>query len=325
MRLYVTAPGGPRTDISGLYKTVTWSGSYRQCARELKVEVAYTDLDRRIPRINAPMGSIVEMEESRESLFFGSVVTQQRSTDGSTLTLPCMDNGQFMRNEGWYSFRATTPEAAVATLARDFGIELGEIAQTGVAVTRKFPGVSLYQIIATMYTKAGEKTGRRYMIGFRGRKLCVWEKVKSGSDIIIAPRHNLMYANVTNDISQLYNRVAIYSETGSPIRVIDNEDAVKAYGVFQHIITQRSGTDAAAEAKAYLEDHDVKQTISVDCFGDIRQVAGNTVLLRDNATETTGVFWIDADTHTWKNGQYFTRLDLNFRNLMGKVTAGKEK
>ena len=31
----------------------------------------------------------------------------------------------------------------------------------------------------------------------------------------------------------------------------------------------------------------------------------------------SGLFWVDQDTHTWKNGQHFGKFRLNFRNLMG--------
>ncbi len=324
MELYVTPLGGTRTDLTELCKTVTWSGSYRQCAREVRAEILSTNADDTFPRPDIPLGSVLELEEDGESLFYGTVVTRRGTTSGHILTLNCLDKGQSMRSEAWYAFRNITPEAAVATIAGDFGIELGEIAQTGAKITRKFPGVSLYRIIATLYTKAGETTGKRYMVGFRGKKLCVWEKVET-SDLVLAPRHNLMDASVTEDISNLCNRVAIYSEEGKQIRVIDNDEAVALYGAFQHIITQRKGKDAAAEAKAYLEDNDVVQTISVDCLGDVRLVAGKTVQLRDNATGVTGLFWIDADAHTWKNGQHFTGLDLNFRNLMDEMEAGREK
>ena len=38
----------------------------------------------------------------------------------------------------------------------------------------------------------------------------------------------------------------------------------------------------------------------------------------------SGLFWIDADAHTWKNGQYFCKLTLNFRNLLDETSAGSE-
>ena len=46
--------------------------------------------------------------------------------------------------------------------------------------------------------------------------------------------------------------------------------------------------------------------------------------LRANTTGVTGLCWIDSDTHTWKNGQYYCKLTLNFRSLVDDTRAGSE-
>ena len=87
---------------------------------------------------------------------------------------------------------------------------------------------------------------------------------------------------------------------------------------------QRDGEDLSREAQAWLEDNGLQQTMTVECLGDPALISGNAVLLRGNATGTVGLCWIDSDTHTWKNGQYFCKLTLNFRNLMNETKAGSE-
>lgn len=64
--------------------------------------------------------------------------------------------------------------------------------------------------------------------------------------------------------------------------------------------------------------------MTVECLGDPELISGSAVLLRANTTGVTGLCWIDSDTHTWKNGQYFCRLSLNFRSLTNEVEAGQE-
>ena len=39
--------------------------------------------------------------------------------------------------------------------------------------------------------------------------------------------------------------------------------------------------------------------------------------------DISGLCWIDSDTHTFKNGLYFCKLGLNFRNLMNETSAGQ--
>ena len=60
-------------------------------------------------------------------------------------------------------------------------------------------------------------------------------------------------------------------------------------------------------------------------LGDTALLTGETVVVREAKTGLTGVFWIDADVHTWKNKNYYTKLTLNCRNVMATSNAGSEE
>ena len=95
-------------------------------------------------------------------------------------------------------------------------------------------------------------------------------------------------------------------------------------GRLDHVITQRDGEDAGKEAQAWLEDNGLQQNLTVETLGAPRLITGGAVLLRDTGSGVSGLFWIDSDTHTWKNGQYYCKLTLNFRNLVDDTRAGSE-
>ena len=185
--------------------------------------------------------------------------------------------------------------------------------------------VVLYKIISTLYTMAGEQTGKRYIIRFVGNKLTVKVTSEGLPELVIATGANLMEQTTTVDASNLYTKVAICSKDGKLIRTIDSPDTREAYGTFQKIVTQAKGKDAMKEAHAVLDDNGVKQTITVDVTGDVRLVTGEAAALVDAFSGKAGRFWIDADAHTWKNHQHFTKLDLNFRSMMDEQTAGSVK
>ena len=48
------------------------------------------------------------------------------------------------------------------------------------------------------------------------------------------------------------------------------------------------------------------------------------MILRDTGSGVSGIFWIDADTHTWKNNSYYTKLTLNCRNVAATASTGSE-
>lgn len=54
-------------------------------------------------------------------------------------------------------------------------------------------------------------------------------------------------------------------------------------------------------------------------------ITGNAVYLIEPFTKQKGLFWIDEDSHTWKNGLHTASLTLNFKNIMREGEAGTEE
>lgn len=322
-RLTITPPGGTGTDITQRMSTLTWSGSIRRVSRQIEAELV-TPNDKNLPELPCALGSELRLTIGGEGVFLGHIVTRDKATDGVTTSITALDRGRFLaNNEGWYQFSAVTPERAVAALCADFSVPVGQLA-SGAAVSRKFPGVALSKIVDTLYTLSGEQNGRRYLARFTGAGALEVVEKPTAATLEIAPEKNLQTLRITEDISSLQNAVAIYSDAGQLIRTVRDEESVAQFGQFQHVLTQRDGEDAGAEARAWLEDHGLQQTMTVECLGYAGLISGNAVVLRANRTGAAGLCWIDSDTHTFKNGQYFCRLELNFRNLMNETTAGSD-
>ena len=135
---------------------------------------------------------------------------------------------------------------------------------------------------------------------------------------------NLMEAVTTEDATQLVNSVAIYDANGNFLRRTGDDTAQKLLGVMERHITQRENADATAEAKKLLVDGAVQRNVTVNVLGDTALLTGETVVVRESATGLQGVFWIDADVHTWKRGNYYCSLTLNCRNVVSTTLAGGE-
>ncbi|WP_294522909.1 hypothetical protein [uncultured Pseudoflavonifractor sp.] len=320
--LLLTAPSGGETrDFAQLVQTMSWSGSVRQTARELSATLA-------VPRdgsVTPPAlreGAYLTLRRAGETVFTGPLLTATTSSQDSLVDLSALDRGRFLvGNEGWYSFSGVTPETAAAAIARDYGIPVAALAAAGVSVSRKFPGVALDKIIRTLYGLAGEQNGKRYLVRFTGGgALEVVEKPTSASLSIAST----MAVTNTWDITNLQNSVAIRTQEGALVRRVEDADSVALNGRLEHVITQRDGEDAGSEAQAWLEDNGLQQNLTVETLGDPRLITGEAVLLRDTGSGVSGLFWIDGDTHTWKNGQYYCKLTLNFRNLVDDTRAGSE-
>lgn len=318
-QLILTSPGGVQTDLTELVQTMTWSGSIKQTARQLNATLA-------IPRdgsVTAPAlmeGSTFSLKVGGMPCFTGPLVSVTTDSTNVLVDVSSLDRGWYMvQNEGWYKFKAAAPESVAAAVAKQFSIPVGTLAAAGVKISRKYPGVALDKIVTTHYKLAGEQNGKRYLLRFDGTgRLNVVEKASAAALSI----EGTMGVVNTWDISRLQNSVAIYTDDGKLVRRVDDSASVAANGRLEHVLTQRKGQDAGAAAKAWLEDNGLAQTLTVECPGDTRLLTGEAVQLRSGGA--AGLFWVDSDTHTWKNSLYRTKVTLNFRNLMSSTMAGSD-
>ena len=321
--LKLVEPGGSGfRDVTGLVQTMSWSGDVRQIARALSVGLA-VPRDSSVETPNLAEGAALILEQAGKPRFTGQLTQCTTSSQTAVADLSALDGGRFLAgNEGFYRFDGVTPEAAVTAMCRDFGVQTGNLAHTGITVRRKFPGMALDKIISTLYTLAGEQTGRRYLPRITGDgRLEVVEKADAASMEIVQTM------GVTNSwsIERLCNSVAIYTDDGQLVRRVEDGASQAVNGRLEHVLRQRAGEDAAGEARAWLEDNGLQQNLTVEVLDPpMELICGEAVLLRDTGSGVSGLFWVDGDTHTWKNGLHLGKFKLNFRNLMTEASAGSE-
>lgn len=308
--------GVKTSHITDLVESLTWSGSYTDCARRL----GYTVMSEALSEI----GGCVRMYHEANLLFSGIAFARRRSSLDHTISVTAYDRGIYLkRNETYRKVRNQTPEAAAAQICREFGIEAGAFAQTGIQISRNFFGVSIYQLIQTMYTLASEQNGKKYQIRFHGDRLEVVEKQQTSETIRLIPGSNLISCSSQDSIENLVTSVAVYNDDYKCVATYDSPDGLRElYGLMQRAIKASDKEKPEQTARQLLQDNGVKTTISAKCLGNTKLISGNAVVVHEPVTGTDGLFWILSDSHTVTRGVYLTTLTLDFRNLMDKKTAG---
>lgn len=308
---------GTRTEhITEKVQAKTWSGSYQDCARQLSFSV--------LPEALAELGGMTRLYKDADILFSGHIVSRGRDSLGKTIDCSALDNGLYLkRNSTYMAVRKQTPEAVTAQLCGEFGVPCGDLAATGVPLSRNFLGTSLYQIIQTMYTLAAEQTGKQYQIRFRSNHLQVVEKAVGPESIRLVPGSNLLSCRSAESIEKMVNRVAVYDDKFQKTAEYDSpENYAALYGLMQKAIKASDRESPEATAKDILEQNGISTTITAQCLGNVKLIAGNAVAVHEPITGTDGLFWITADSHTVRRGVYQTKVTLDFRNLMDEQTAG---
>ncbi len=310
-------------DMTGLADTVTLSGTLRQCARTLTFGIPALWLDTAI-------GARALLYVDGKLLFDGSVVNRATSTSSPTVKLRCFDRGFYLnRNEAALAVRNQTPEAVTRALCADFGIACGELARTGIPLSRNFLPSSggantLYRIISTLYTLASRYTGDKYVVRFEGDKLCVRVRSLREYTLALSPDAGLLSADCTESIEGTVSRVLVYDSADTLLCIREAGDLVNAYGVLQAVRKAGDGEDPESVASEVLRENGVSQTVAVTNLGNTDCITGGTVLIREPSTGLDGVFWIDEDYHYWKGGIYTNRLVLNYQCLMNEANAGSD-
>jgi len=308
---------GKKTEhITPFVQSKAWSGSYTDCARQLSFSVT--------PEALCELGGLTRLYHEADILFSGHIVSRQRDSLGETVDCTALDNGRFLkRNSTYLAVRNQTPEAVTRQLCREFGILTGSIAATEVSLSRNFLGVSLYQIIQTMYTLASEQNGKQYQIRFLSNQLQVVEKAIGADSLRLVPGSNLLSCTSADSLEKLVTRVGVYDDNNKLTTHFDSpNNYVALYGLMQQAIQATNSEKPETTAKQLLEDNGIETTITAQCIGSPKLITGNAVVVEESVTGTYGQFWITADSHSFSEGVYRTKVSLDFRNLMDKQTAG---
>lgn len=311
-------------DVTGMISSAVLSGEVRQCCRTLDLEIVSSPYDDGIPAVDCSVGAAVSLFEGGALLFSGFIFSRTKTTVGNLLDLHCYDRGIYLKkNQTSRRVDGLSPEQATADICAEYGIPIGEIAKTGATVRRIFVGATLYEIIASLYTEAAKTTGKAYQIGFDGDRLTVWEKGPVNGVLVVETRCNLTEASTTESAENMVNRISIQDADGKTLNILSDEESIRSFGLMGQVL-QQSKQDVTGQAKKLLEENaGVNQRITVGLLGGVSAVTGDAVLMHEDYTGLYGIFYIDADTHTWKNGIRTSKLTLNLKAVMDEVEAGK--
>jgi len=321
MELILTKSAGGRSfSMTQRVEQATWSGDKGTIARRLDVTTLRHEAG---PEVE--IGDFLRLSHGGQRLFEGWAVWQRAQTGSSLLTWYAYDKGMWLKNnDGTVRCDGETPEGFTRRLCADFGIPVAALPSTGVQLRRKFSGVAIAMIFATVWSLAEARTGRRYSLRMTPDGLLVKVREQSRSSLVLRSDSNLYSASTTKSIVNMTNSVGIYSKDGQLLRTLQEAQAVKLYGQMERHLVQRDSVDVDAQARYLLEDGALDSTVTVRVRGDASLVTGETVMARDAASGLEGLFWIDSDRHIWRRGTYICELALNCRNVTARSSAGSE-
>lgn len=308
-----------KLDISDLVSKVTIQGDYTQGARRLDCSYIASSLDLNIPIAQIQEFNYMYFYQDNKLVFRGTIYEISKDSSNNLITFYAYDEGvRTLKAKATYNFVDKTVTEIVNIIGKEFNIPIESFIKSDIKITKIFFGQTLYDIFMSIYTIVSQSTGKKYMLEWTtDGKMRIVEKGIITLDVSFEEGYNLMSSSYTINLDNIVNRVAICDESYNYIKEVRDEETIKLYGIFQDIVKQTNGSDATEEAKAKLKGVEKKCTLSG--FGDYTCITGRGVKVKDTYTGLVGLFYIDADTHTWENGVYSIDLELNFKNIMNEM------
>lgn len=323
IKLVCKKADGVQVDITEIVEKVTWSGDLQSCARKLEFSILTTKYTYNVPKIDIPVMSMVLFYENGKELFRGFVFERTRDNSNS-ISFVCYDHAEKLNKiEVAYNGKGKTPSSVMKDLLTKYGFSIGSIASSSVKGEKIYMGTKLYNIFMDMYTQQSKKDNKKYMVHALEGKIYCSVKGTTVLSILFEEALNITNSSFKESVSSMVNKVIIVDQEGNSKGSVVEQSDINTYGLFQAIYKEVEGKDSKEEAKSRLQG--IEQTCSISGFGDTTCVTGKGVKVKETNTGLVGLFYIDADVHTWSNGQYTVDLELNFKNIMNEVNTGQEE
>lgn len=328
--LRVHIRGGKIYDFTELVNTVTWSGDYRSPSRTLEVTYTQSNVDNSIPKKDVLINSTCCFYVEGKEIFRGNLIEYSKASNSNQVTLTFKDIGHYLLvDKKNYNFSdKSVDECAKKVLSEGKPkLTLDKLEKANTKVTKIFIGKSAYEIIMSLYTLHKNKTNSKdaYMVYADLDKVNVVKKGITALSFEFSETNNLESTDIKESLDGFINRVVVVDEKGNKIKEKINKDLMKIYNAYAtEVITQKE-KETVSTTEIDSKFVDVQKTISLTGYGDITCKTGMKVNVVDNYTKLKGIFYIDKDTHTWSNGIYSIKLDLNFKNLMDEMDVSENE
>lgn len=316
MKIHFITRDGNAKDITNLCSDITWSGDLQQAARKLSINMVSPLFDVNIPIVELDPGNRIRLlTDDHKELFSGYIFGRERNLSGQSVSITCYDGLIYLtKSKTSYNFKQKTAEEIARVVCQDVGVARGSFSETNILQSYIAISKAPYEIISGVYKKAGELNNKEYIISFQNDMVNITEKGQTSRALVLDPRTNIINQNYSEDIGNMINKVLIYDDKNNLQNQVTKDEWISSYGVFQEIYQKEAGKDPNTVAKNMFNG--IERKGSIDAIGDTGCITGSAVIINEPFTKKSGIFYIESDSHSWKDGKHTMQLVLNFKGLM---------
>jgi hypothetical protein len=314
--LIITKEGGA-LDITHLTETVTWSGRKGSSARSLSAAILDDDgYKHGRSGIDVAKGTQCIFSYNGTELFRG-LITSTAQGQKKRMEFTAYDNGiSLSNNEDTFTYTNKTASEIFTDVCARFAIPTDEVAKTDYKIPELTkPSSKAFGVITDALGLEFKATGIRHYIKSEKGKLSLLTRRENILQWVIETGQNLTTYSLKRGIDKIITRIRLVSDEGKSLAEARNSDLESKIGIFQ-TVKKTDETFTSAQIKELAESMLTEQstpeeTLDIEALGNIEVMSGIGVFVIIPLLGLGRTFYVDDDTHTFKDQKHTMRLKLS--------------
>lgn len=268
-------------------------------------------------------GNPVSFTWNGEKMFFGFVFTKSR-TDLTTITVTAYDQLRYLKAKDTLSYANKTYAQLVQMLADDYGLQCGELEDTGYQIPARIEETTLLDMLGNASDETVLHTGKLFVLYDDYGRLRLQSMANMMLPLMVDGDTVESFDYRSSIDSDVYTRVKLASDnstTGERETYITNDEANQAkWGILQYYEKESGEVNAGAlqtKAKAILSYYGTRnRTLRLTgVLGDTRVRGGSLLLavLGLGDLNMRNVMCVESAKHFFRDGIHTMDLTLSGR------------
>lgn len=317
-------------DVTQLVEQAKWKGRKGSSSRTLDVTLIDDDGYK-----HARSG--IDVEQGHQCIFsydgvelFRGIIMSQTQTNQKKLQFTAYDNGIYLaNNKDTFCYENKTASEIFQDCCARFNLPVGEVAKCSYKIPELTKSkTTAFDAIADALSLDFDATGIRHYVASDKGKLSLLTRRENILQWVIEVGQNLTSYSYSRSIEDIKTRVKMVSKEGTTVAEKSNAELEKKIGIFQEIDQPDESLTAAQVndlIESIMEEKGTPQrTLSVEAVGIAEVISGIGVYIIIPELEISRTFYVDEDTHTFKDNEHTMSLKLNYANDLAKEEKGAE-
>lgn len=317
-------------DVTQLVEQAKWKGRKGSSSRTLDVTLIDDDGYK-----HARSG--IDVEQGHQCIFsydgvelFRGIIMSQTQTQAKKLQFTAYDNGIYLaNNKDTFCYENKTASEIFQDCCARFNLPVGEVAKCSYKIPELTKSkTTAFDAIADALSLDFDATGIRHYVASDKGKLNLLTRRENILQWVIEVGQNLTSYSYSRSIEDIKTRVKMVSKEGTTVAEKSNAELEKRIGIFQEIDQPDESLTAAQVndliASIMEEKGTPQRTLSVEAVGIAEVISGIGVYIIIPELEISRTFYVDEDTHTFKDNEHAMSLKLNYANDLAKEEKGAE-